>query len=236
MTYNIFLGGSFNSENNAKVDLLISIMKTYNPDVLGIQEADGWDLDNFAIADRVAAELDMNYVYCKKTKIDLHAEEGYTMDTIIMTKFDILDSESYPEIYNCLGRAELLLPDGQTIQVFNLHTPHGSCKELFPVLIDITEPYLDGLAVMMGDFNVTDPDWVVSKGSGVGCSELIQESPWVWLKGNFIEGKIDQIWVSPEMGNYEYYPMYHRSEFLVHYSDIGAASDHRPVAADIFFP
>ncbi len=41
MTYNIFLGGSFNSENNAKVDLLISIMKTYNPDVLGIQEADG---------------------------------------------------------------------------------------------------------------------------------------------------------------------------------------------------
>ncbi len=68
MTYNIFLGGSFYSENNAKVDLLISIMKTYNPDVIGIQEADGWDLDNFAIADRVAAELDMNYVYCKKNK------------------------------------------------------------------------------------------------------------------------------------------------------------------------
>ena len=127
MTYNVFLGGSLNSENNAKIDLLISIMKTYDPDVLGIQEASGWYLDNYAIADKVADELGMNYVYCKDTKLDLTAEEGFNFDTIIMTKFEIVDSESYPEIHHCTGRAKVLLPDGQTLQVFNVHIPYGSC-------------------------------------------------------------------------------------------------------------
>ena len=240
MTYNIYLGGSFNSGENEKIDLLISIVKTYNPDILGIQEANGWDQDNFAIADKVAGELGMNYVYCKNEFVDEGAEDGHTFDTIILTKFPIIDSEEYPEIINCLGRAEVQLPDGQALQVFNIHVPYGKCQEFFPKMLKVSEPYLDGPAVLMGDFNVVDPDWVAAGkgyGSGMdGCPELMEESDWVWLKGNFIEGKIDQIWVSPQLGNYDHIPMYHRTEFLVHYSDIGAASDHRPVAADVLLP
>lgn len=240
MTYNVYVGGSLNSGPGAKVDLLISIIKTYNPDLLGIQEANGWDQDDFAIADRVASELGMNYVYCKTTAHVEDGDQGQSFDTIIMSKFPIVDSETYPEIPHCFGRAEVLLPDGQSLQVFNLHVPYGYCQEFFPELLDITEPYLSGPALLMGDFNVIDPDWFAAgKGYGAGmngCPEIMEESDWVWLSGNFVEGKIDQIWVSPPLGSYHYITMYHRSEFLVHYSDIGEASDHRPVAADIFFP
>jgi endonuclease/exonuclease/phosphatase family metal-dependent hydrolase len=99
---------------------------------------------------------------------------------------------------------------------------------------------MDGYAVLMGDFNVVNPVWVATGGgyhkAMEGCPEMIEESGWVYLPSNVRTADIDHIWVSPIMGDYDFIPMMHRSEFLVHYSQVSLVSDHNPIAVDVFFP
>ena len=88
MTYNVQVGG-WGPMND--LENLITVLKTYNPDVLGIQEANGWDQNDFAIANRVANALGMDYVYCKSVSGGPeHA--GNSFDTLILSKFIFLDS------------------------------------------------------------------------------------------------------------------------------------------------
>jgi endonuclease/exonuclease/phosphatase family metal-dependent hydrolase len=235
MTYNILMGGNMINETK---EILLRTLETYDPDVLAIQEANGWDAGNFAVTERFANELGYNYVYCKSLGDQPEGAEG-TFDTIIMTRFEILESEVNPDVGHCLGRVKLALPNGEPLHVFNVHSPHWTCKDNFPKLVKITQPYMDEHAVLMGDFNVVNPTWYAEKGAMSameGCPEILLESDWTWLEGNVLDSDIDQIWVSPSLAQYDFTAMYHRTEFLVHYNDIGAISDHRPKAVDIYLP
>ena len=224
MTYNVMVGGSglTGGDNIARI---IDIVQSYSPDILGIQEANGWDENDFAIANRIASETGMDYVYCQSQS---------DFDTVIFSKFTIADSSAHPEVEWCLGRAEVRLPNGGLLQVFNLHIPKDFCSTYYPQVVELTMPYMDDFAVLMGDFNVVNPFEGSTVNSMVGCNELLQEAGWKWLGNENAGFSIDQIWVSFPMHDFDQISYIGRVELLADSKLLAEASDHRPVAADIF--
>jgi endonuclease/exonuclease/phosphatase family metal-dependent hydrolase len=232
MTYNVLGGAGGSIAGRERIDILISIIQTYDPDVVGIQEANGWSNNDYSTTKRVATALGMNYSYCKSANGDF--------DNVIFTKFEIIDSEAFTKVGHCLGRIDVELPNGQITQIFNVHSPHEYCQDVFTQIVELTKPYMDGYAVLLGDFNVVNPGWVRAGESAhpkmKGCPEKLEAAGWTWLGGPTIEASIDQIWVTPALVDFAYFPMIRRQMRLVHHTDLSFVSDHNPVAVDIYIP
>ncbi|MBI5351253.1 MAG: endonuclease/exonuclease/phosphatase family protein [Chloroflexi bacterium] len=111
MSYNVQEGG------RDKLPQITSMLKAYNADVLSLEETNGWQLDDFAIAKQVAADLGMQYVYCSSGS-PVVDKNGNTFDMVLMSKLEIKSSETFVDVQNCLIRAEIATPDGGTVQVF----------------------------------------------------------------------------------------------------------------------
>jgi len=232
MTYNVFIGAGVFPELAAaaeeellpgnRLPKILSIIKTANPDIVGIQEAKDWDKGDPTVAEKVANELGMNY-FLAATQSRLHL--------VLFTKFKIAEAENLSyKIGNIASHgglhATLLTPDGQTIHVFVVHlAPHGSkwAERLrqIEILTQEMSPYMQSSTILIGDLN-----YGLFCESDVLCREYnaLRKAGWQ-LVGKIGPG-FDQIWTSRALS---------RSITGISFSDelLRGASDHLPVGAII---
>ena len=231
MSYNIQEGG------RDKLPQIISVLKSYNADVLSLEETNGWQLNDFAIAKQVAGDLGMEYVYCASGSPAVD-KNGNTFDMVLLSKLEIKSSETFADVQNCLIRAELATPDGSTVQVFatqlNPDFDSTGCVNV-ENLIKVSQPLTTGAAVLMGDMTMPPPS--LSMGypqSQIVCPPLLEAAGWTFLTD---VSRSEHVWVTQTMAEKKFNvlppPM---SEPFVTKSLMRSISDHSPVAVDFFFP
>jgi endonuclease/exonuclease/phosphatase family metal-dependent hydrolase len=159
MSYNIFYGAGVERQwdsalphdlvGKSRLPEFISLIKEINPDVLGIQEASGWDRGTPPVIQQVAQQLGMNYFFAK-TAGDFHL--GF------LTKFQIVSAENLSAEIGRQGalRATVVSPTGVVLNVFVVHfDPASSDTRLCEInsLISKMQPYLQRRTILMGDMN-----------------------------------------------------------------------------------
>ena len=190
---------------------ILEVIRNANPDILGIQEAYLWQLDNQAIARQVATDLGMNYFIGESGANGAHV--------VLFTRFQIVKAENYPTYFSELNprgalHAEVVTRSGQKIHVFVVHLKMGETD--VSILLDMVNPYLDDNTVLMGDMNFVDPS---------GPASLLHKAG--WLHPLREQQGIDQIWVSAALaGNVQPAPP-------VAGKLTAGASDHSPVVVRI---
>lgn len=260
MTYDVLNGAGvlpdfepFAAESGypgSRLQQVLGIIKEVDPDILGIEEAAGWDWEENLpegmtqpVAETVAEELNMNY--CLGTCV--YSECGYN-DVVLYTKYQIVESEDYKEVFTRAAlRAKLVTPEGYEINVFIVHLiPEEQLSEWIPqrfkgipseeireqeinYLADLVGPYMDEAVIVMGDMN--------SSGSDPTTDPSMKALSDIGLSPNIYYG-VDQIWTSSLFRensdkNYETEMRKRYTDLLKKDSDLYSASDHLPVFGDI---
>lgn len=231
MSYNVQNGGK------DKLPLITSIMKTYNADVLAIEEANGWQLDDFAITKQIAADLGMEYIYCQSTSPTLD-EDGNTYDMIFLSKLKINNSETYADVQNCLIRAEVVTPNSGTVQVFatqiNPNFDAVGCQNV-KNLVKVIQPYAEKEAILLGDMTMPPPGMILGYPiSQVECPPLLVEAGWSFFTD---VSRADHVWTTQAMLAFQSYKLPNPSKDpLMPKNTLRSASDHYPLAVDFYFP
>jgi endonuclease/exonuclease/phosphatase family metal-dependent hydrolase len=230
MTYNILDGGGegptdpmgewccgvprgcCKSPGGNRLPRILEVIKAAAPDILGIQEAYLWQLDNQAIARDVATELGMNYFIGESESPD-------GAHVVLFTKFDIVEAEGYPghfEARNPRGalHAKLIINNGQSIHVFVVHMKYEASEVSF--LIEQMNPYINDLTLFMGDMNFVDPSELASMFHDAG-----------WQHPLAVTQGIDQIWTSPALKPYV------QPGDKIPFDLLKGTSDHYPVVVRI---
>jgi len=193
VTFNVLFGAGIDREwdtelpNNMQgIDrspLLINYLKQLAPDIVGLQEATGWDKGSPPYIKILADQLGMNYF----------TSTGRA-DSALLTKYEILEAEDLSDEFNSVVRARLLGPDGESVNVFVIHLDsdsegHRSCGVQF--LLQKMQPYLEQRTILLGDTNFLNA-------SGEWGVKALEAQSWqmVAMDSHF---KIDQIWVAPSM-------------------------------------
>lgn len=241
MTYNILSGAgvdpvfekwaSDHGYPGNRLSEVLEVIKTADPDILGIQEANEWDKGDPTTIQQVANELHMNYFLGKC----VYPESGFS-HVAFLTKFHIKEAEDYPgDFRNTALRAEVITPNGHSIQVFVVHfIPPDLPADLKPgylknvpsneihdrevsFLVEKMKPYLNSSIILMGDMNKppSQLETVLHKAN----LSLIVADP---------RTHIDSIWVSPALAS-------NRSMTIPGKLTQGT-SDHLPVLAEIDVP
>jgi endonuclease/exonuclease/phosphatase family metal-dependent hydrolase len=228
LSYNILFGAGVDRKyddlllpklrNRNRLPELISFITAVNPDILGIQEANGWDTGTPSVIRQVARQLDMNY-YLAKAPNDFHV--------VLLTKFKIVSIENLSgeegdinfETMRAL-RATLLTPDEQSLNVFIVHfDPFSTRIRLHQVdaLIHELEPYNEQTTILLGDMNfcVGSPEY-----------KIVEQAGWQPIA---VATDIDQLWISPA-AKWTSKPLSMLGNFALHLRDL---SDHLPVGAEI---
>lgn len=238
MTYNILTGAGVDTVPpwgqkyaaqkgfpGNRLSKVLEVIKAADPDILGIQEADGWDKGSPSVAQKVADELGMNYFI---------AESKSRADVVLFTKFDIKEVESYPTQFASPAlRAELVTPSDQAINVFVVHL-HATDKKInyqeLSFMLGEMESYIDDLTILIGDMNFFYV-W--------GLKRLVEHvlmiaphvtdlcgAGWCHCAGQ----DLDQIWTSPVLEPYAQPGPKIPSELT------RGTSDHMPVVARVRIP
>lgn len=187
MSYNICEGAgtsadaaNVRSSNGKKANSLadvIELIKYYNPDIVGIQEAVRWNANNDSVAKYISSELNMDYLLAPGYK------GGWCV--LLLTKFEIIDYKLYrTEFYTGAIKACLRADAGDTLTVYNFHlsVPAWQADILsFRALRDEFFSTRQGIAT--GDFNAAP-------------IEIPFTSNWTLIAG----GLPDQIWSTNDIG------------------------------------
>jgi endonuclease/exonuclease/phosphatase family metal-dependent hydrolase len=228
LSYNILFGAGVDRKyddllppelrSRNRLPELISFINGVKPDILGIQEANGWNTGNPSIIRQVARQLDMNY-YLAEAPNDFHV--------VLLTKFKIVSMENLSgtegsPIFESMRalRATLLTPDGQSLNVFIVHfDPFSTRIRLHQVdaLIDELEPYKEQVTSLLGDMNfcVGWPEYTILGHAGWQHAAVATD--------------IDQIWISPS-ATWTSKPLSLLGNFA---RDLRDLSDHMPVGTEI---
>jgi endonuclease/exonuclease/phosphatase family metal-dependent hydrolase len=204
--------GCCNAPGGNRLPRILEVVKFADPDILGVQEAYLWQLDNQAIAREVAAELDMNYFIGESESPD-------GAHVVLFTKFDIIEAESYPGYFEATNprgalHAELVTHSGEPIHIFVVHLRAWDSE--VPFLVEEMSPYLDNLTVLLGDMNFVDPsNW----------ASMLREAGWCHPLAR--QQGIDQIWTSPALAPYVQQAPPIPAKLRV------GTSDHAPVVVEI---
>lgn len=231
MTYNIEHGGL------EKLPEITFILQAYNADVLAIEETNGWQLNDFAIAKQIAGDLGMEFVYCSSGSPTLDPD-GNTYDMVLMSKLEIKSSETYTDVQNCLIRAEVVTPDGGTVQVFatqiNPNFDEVACQNV-ENLVKAIQPFAAGAAILIGDMTMPPPGIILGYPiSQVECPPLLEAAGFSFFTD---VSRVDHIWATEAMLAFQSYKLPNPSkEPLVTKNTLRKASDHSPLAVDFFFP
>jgi len=174
---------------------ILEVIRAADPDILAIQEASFWQLDDESIARQVAAELGMNYLLAV-------ADDGGWSHVALFTKFEIKNAKTYPtQFADPYGRAglyaEVVTPGGRSIHVFVVHLrPENGVAEV-TFLIEEMSPYFDDLTVLMGDMNFHD----VGIGEASDLALMLRGAGWHHPLAEHEQG-VDHIWTSPALAPY----------------------------------
>ena len=232
MTYNILKGAGAdavapgNKEWAAQLGFpgnrlptVLEVIRTADPDILGIQEANQWNLGSPPVARRVADQLGMDYFLSVST----NPESGFA-SVVLFTKFDIKEAESYSSHFSRAAlRAELVTPAGKSIHVFVVHLDGASdhvreAESAF--LVGEMQAYVDDFSMLIGDMNFLD------RPTSIGA--ILRQAGWSHPLGP--SQNIDQIWTSSVLQPHVQPAPDIPSELT------SRASDHRPVAVEIGIP
>ncbi len=191
---------------------LLSFIKSANPDIWGVEEANGWDEGTPPVIQQVANALGMDY-YLVKTAGGFHLG--------LLTKFRILETENLTVDVGRQGalRAALQLPDGERLNVFVAHLdPSSSDSRLCQVsaLLQRLRPYLRQRTILIGDMNFTPQSREY---------QSLERAGWRPVAVETTVG-IDQIWATPlvEWSSTQWF------HALTLPKDL---SDHNPIGAEI---
>ena len=230
MTYNVLYGAGVNAEDERianrwsngkyhgnRLDRVIAVIKHVKPDILGIEEACHWDLNDEAAAKQVAKALGMHYYVGKSTRSRFHVA--------LFSKFPIISAKTFPDQFSRAAiEAEIRLPDGRMLHTFVAHfnlarSKTSQLKEM-QFLGRRMKIYGGSLGVFMGDTNSTYRE-------GKETTEALRSSG--FLMAPTIKG-IDQIWVSkPLLAGVTAGPS-------IPSSLTNGVSDHRPSVVVITIP
>jgi len=205
--------GCCGAKGGNRLPLLLEIMKAAAPDILGIQEAYLWQHDNDAIARQVAGELGMNYYIGM-------SEDPDGGHVALFTKFQIVESHNYPDHFASPvtrgGLHAVLVTDcGNTFHVFVVHLrPDSRTEDETAFVLQVVEPYIHDLTIIMGDMNFL---------ANSSQAYRLCESGWLLT----VATSVDHVWVSPALAPYVI-----RGPSLDNFN-LAAASDHRPVVAEV---
>jgi len=206
-----------------RLQAVLEVIKTADPDIIGIQEAHQWEIGNPCVAQQVADELGMNYFIGES----IDPTSGFA-SVVLFTKFDIIDAESYGAHFTRAAlRAELLIPSGQSMHIFVVHLDATSSEirmgEL-TFLADEMSQFIDGLTVLMGDMNFLDKDYAPYDRQAA----ILREAGWCHPLGS--SQYIDQVWTSPALEPY----VQPGSEIPSQLTS--GTSDHLPVVVKVGLP
>jgi endonuclease/exonuclease/phosphatase family metal-dependent hydrolase len=199
ISYNVFFGAGVDRQydehlpaelrNTNRVPEFVSFINEVRPDILGVQEANGWDGNTSPVVHQVAQQLNMNYYL---------AQAPNHFNLVLFTKFKILETQNLSgkegdpvfETMRAL-RALLLTPDNQSLNVFVVHfDPFSTRTRLYQLdaMIDQLEPYKEQRTIVLGDMNFC-----------VGWLEYIvlRRAGWQPVA---VASEVDQIWVSQATG------------------------------------
>lgn len=115
VSYNVKFGGEFWDNENQQVTegrlpYIMEVINNYNPDVLVIQEANAWNRGDPIVAQTIADELGMNFVYCTS---NISYDGETSLDNVLFSRFEIIDFETYPDLVElCAIRARVAIPGG----------------------------------------------------------------------------------------------------------------------------
>jgi endonuclease/exonuclease/phosphatase family metal-dependent hydrolase len=228
MSYNVLFGAGVDRRydnlllpelrNKNRLPELVSFIKGAQLDILGIEEANGWNRGDPAVVEQVAEQLGMNYYL---------AEAPNNFHVVLLTKFEITEvknlsgkeGDPFFETMRAL-RARLLTPDGQTLNIFIVHLEPFSTKirlHQLDALMDELELYKGQTTILMGDMNfcVAWPEYTI-----------IEQAGWQHVA---LATNVDQIWISPDA---------HWTSNLLPISESSARevrglSDHLPVSTEL---
>ena len=201
MTYNILNGASVDPEirewmkmeqsgyQGNRLPRILEVVKFADPDILGIQEAHKWEIGDPSVAEQVADQLGMYFFFGQSTK-----KSGASV--VLFSKFPIQDAENYSSHFTRAGlRAQVMLPTGQALQVCVVHLDVTSSQIRMSEVSFVAKemrPYIDDLAIIMGDMNFID---------GSEESTVLHNAGWQ-LRLDPTSSWIDQIWISPVLAPY----------------------------------
>jgi hypothetical protein len=155
MAYNVWLGAGMESghtergSNMNRFDDLVMLVKQADPDILGLEELNGWTAGDPTIIEQFAKEINMNYYMAPTWR-------GFNIG--LFTKFPILETENLSEYVGNNGalRAVVQTPDGKKMNVVIVHLDPTdaalrACE--FDKLRILMSAYQANPSILMGDIN-----------------------------------------------------------------------------------
>jgi endonuclease/exonuclease/phosphatase family metal-dependent hydrolase len=169
----------------------IELIEYANADILALQEVQEWIREDHRMLRAVAERLGYPYF----TLGVVHDEDGGP-SAGILSRFQILSFEQN-DIGNGNMRAEIRLPDGETLQVIDVHIRNctGPEGDQLPRLLEWIAPYREVPTIVLGDFNanLTDPRIAT-------CFASMTERGWHLVADNWSQRlPADSIWVSTQL-------------------------------------
>lgn len=222
MTYNICGAGVTTCGNSSfpdvdqrspeeRLEKLLEVIRAVDPDIIGIQEAWGWDAGTPSIAEQVAEELNMNFFMPSGVN---RVDPNFA----IFTKYDITEEEDLRSefLFSAVMRATIITPEGVSLHVFNAHlkAPLNTyvppdLSNLTPLEINKTDAellvsgaifYADDNTIVMGDMNNSASvfAWLGLDSTDAIESQFSEAGFYSPSDGQYIGRMrgIDQIWVS----------------------------------------
>ncbi len=230
---------SYNIQDGAqgKLPEITSILQAYNADVLAVQETNGWDADDFAIAKQVANDLGMEFIYCKADAASVD-KNGNTYDLVLFSKLEIKNSELYSNVSNCLVRAELATAGGASVQVFttqiNANIDEVGCQNVENIA-KAMEPFAGSQAILMGDMIIPPPGVIMGYSDNeIACPPILEAAGLSFFAD---VSQVDHMWVTQSMLDVQSYELPKvAAEPFFPKNIMRNISDHAPLAVDFYFP
>jgi len=223
LSYNILYGAGVERQYDAgvlpnlvgknRLPDLLAVVKQANPDIWGIQEANGWERGTPPVIQQVAQALGMNY-FLAQTPGGFHLG--------LVTRFEILETENLSSEVGRQGvlRAALLSPDGKRVNVFIVHLdPASADTRLCEIntLIQQMQPYTPQWTILMGDMNFQPFSREYQRLDQAGWTPIAIEPSW----------NIDQIWVLASM-------RWTKTDWFQSLPVPNGISDHDPIGAELY--
>ncbi len=141
MTYNILDGGQ------DRLNDIITVVKKASPDVLIVNEANGFDADNSKVLKSFAERTNFPHYHLEK------CGDGWVYHTVILSKKPITSVNALRPVTRCVARVGIQY-DNAELTVVALHLSPFSEKERLQE-ISLLVPLIEGArkTILAGDFN-----------------------------------------------------------------------------------
>jgi endonuclease/exonuclease/phosphatase family metal-dependent hydrolase len=213
-----FYVGSQTANYGGRVRLpeIVEVLRGFQPDILAVEEAAGWDEGSPPVIERVAAALGLRHHFL--------AKNPYGLNVALLSRFEIASAINLAPVMgtNSALAATLALPDGSSLTVIVPHLdPFTSRMRACQVdlLLEVAAQAGEGPAILLGDMNFRTTSAEAQKLAAAGWQAAAVEP----TRG------IDQVWLAPGT-SWSIQPLWSDAELAATLRP-RLLSDHLPVGA-----